>query len=46
MGFLKEFRDFAVRGNVMDVAIGVIIGAAFYNIIQALVDSVILRGRG
>ena len=42
MGFVKEFRDFAVRGNVMDLAIGVIIGGAFNNIIKALVDAVIM----
>ena len=37
MGFVKEFRDFAMRGNVMDLAIGVIIGGAFNNIVKALV---------
>lgn len=34
--FLKEFRDFALRGNVMDMAIGVIIGAAFSDIVTSL----------
>jgi large conductance mechanosensitive channel len=42
MGFMKEFRDFAVRGNVMDLAIGVIIGGAFNKIVTALVSSIIM----
>ena len=41
MGFLKEFRDFAVKGNAMDLAVGVIIGAAFNNIVKSLVDDII-----
>ncbi len=41
MGFIKEFRDFAVRGNVIDLAVGVIIGGAFNKIIGSLVDDVI-----
>ncbi|MCI2048533.1 MAG: large conductance mechanosensitive channel protein MscL [Lachnospiraceae bacterium] len=40
-GFFKEFREFALKGNVMDMAIGVIIGAAFQNIIKALTDNII-----
>lgn len=39
--FLKEFRDFALRGNVMDMAIGVIIGAAFSDIVTSLTDNFI-----
>ena len=39
--FLQEFKDFALRGNVMDLAIGVIIGAAFQSIIKSLVDDII-----
>jgi len=39
---MKEFKDFAVRGNVMDLAIGVIIGGAFNKIVTALVDSIIM----
>jgi large conductance mechanosensitive channel len=39
---LKEFREFAMRGNVMDLAVGVIIGAAFGKIITSLVDDVIM----
>ena len=39
---LKEFREFAMRGSVMDLAIGVIIGAAFGKIITSLVDDVLM----
>lgn len=40
--FLKEFRDFAMRGNVIDLAVGVIIGAAFGKIVDALVTNVVM----
>ena len=39
---LKEFRDFAMRGNVVDLAIGVIIGAAFGKIVDALVNDIVM----
>ena len=39
---LKDFRDFAMRGNVVDLAIGVIIGAAFGKIVDALVNDIIM----
>lgn len=39
--FFSEFREFALRGNVMDLAIGVIIGAAFQGIVKSLVDDII-----
>jgi large conductance mechanosensitive channel len=39
---LKAFRDFAVRGNVIDIAVGLIIGAAFGVIVKSLVDDVIM----
>src|SRR5467141_3211208 len=39
---LKEFKEFAMRGNVMDLAVGVIIGAAFGKIISSLVEDVIM----
>ena len=39
---LKEFRDFAMRGNVVDMAVGIIIGAAFGTIVKSLVDDVIM----
>lgn len=42
MGFIKEFKEFAIKGNVLDLAIGVIIGGAFNKIVGALVDSVIM----
>ncbi|EGU2271438.1 large conductance mechanosensitive channel protein MscL, partial [Salmonella enterica] len=37
MSFIKEFREFAMRGNVVDLAVGVIIGAAFGKIVSSLV---------
>ena len=42
MGYLKEFKEFAMRGNVIDLAVGVIIGASFGKIVTALVDDVIM----
>ncbi len=39
---LKEFREFALKGNVMDLAIGVIIGAAFNSIVSSLVDDIFM----
>lgn len=39
---LKEFKDFALRGNVVDMAVGIIIGAAFGAIVKSLVDDVIM----
>lgn len=41
MGFVKEFKDFAVKGNMLDLAIGVIIGGAFNNIVKSLTDDII-----
>jgi large conductance mechanosensitive channel len=38
----KEFKEFAMRGNVIDLAVGVIIGAAFGKIVASLVDDIIL----
>lgn len=40
--FLKEFKDFAMKGNVIDMAVGVIIGAAFGKIVSSLVDDIIM----
>ena len=40
MRILKEFKDFALKGNAMDLAIGIIIGAAFGKIISSLVEDV------
>lgn len=42
MGALREFREFAVKGNVIDLAVGVIIGAAFSKIVDSLVKDVIM----
>ena len=42
MSFLKEFKEFAVRGNVIDMAVGVIIGAAFGKIVTSLVGDVLM----
>jgi large conductance mechanosensitive channel len=42
MGMMKEFKEFAVKGNVMDLAIGVIIGAAFGKIVSSLVANILM----
>jgi len=42
MGMISEFKEFAMRGNVIDLAVGVVIGAAFGKIVTALVDKVIM----
>jgi large conductance mechanosensitive channel len=42
MGLIKEFKEFAVKGNAMDLAVGVIIGAAFGKIVSSLVDDIIM----
>lgn len=42
MSFLKEFREFAMRGNVVDMAVGVIIGGAFGKIVSSVVNDVIM----
>ena len=42
MGLAKEFKEFAMKGNVIDMAVGVIIGAAFGKIITSLVEDVIM----
>jgi large conductance mechanosensitive channel len=42
MGFLKEFREFALKGNVMDMAVGIIIGGAFGIIVKSMIDDVIM----
>ena len=41
-GFLTEFKTFIARGNVMDMAVGVIIGGAFSNITNSLIDDVVM----
>ena len=42
MGFVKEFKTFVMRGNVMDMAVGIIIGVAFGKIISSLVNDILL----
>ena len=42
MGMAKEFKEFAVKGNVIDLAVGVIIGAAFGKIVESLVGDIIM----
>lgn len=42
MGFFKEFKEFAMKGNVVDMAVGVIIGGAFGKIVTSLVNDVIM----
>ena len=46
MGFVKEFKEFAMKGNVMDMAVGVIIGGAFGKIVTSLVDDVLMPAIG
>lgn len=41
MGFVKEFKEFALKGNVVDLAVAVVIGAAFGKIVSSLVDDII-----
>jgi len=42
MSFVDEFKKFALRGNVIDLAVGVVIGAAFGKIVTSLVDNIIM----
>ena len=42
MGMLQEFKEFALKGNVVDMAVGIIIGAAFSTIVRSLVDDIIM----
>ena len=42
MGFVKEFKEFAMKGNVMDMAVGVIIGGAFGKIVTSLVNDILM----
>jgi large conductance mechanosensitive channel len=46
MGFWQEFKSFAMKGNVIDLAVGVIIGGAFGKIVTALVDDIVMPGIG
>lgn len=42
MGFFKDFKSFAMKGNVLDLAVGVIIGAAFGKIVTAVVNDLLM----
>lgn len=46
MGMLQEFREFAMKGNVVDMAVGVIIGAAFGKIVESMVGNVLMPAIG
>ncbi|MDY0021953.1 large-conductance mechanosensitive channel protein MscL [Arenimonas caeni] len=46
MGMLSEFKEFAMRGNVVDLAVGVVIGAAFGKIVASLVNDIIMPAVG
>ena len=46
MGILREFREFAIKGNVIDLAVGIIIGAAFGKIVNSLVEDVLMPPLG
>jgi large conductance mechanosensitive channel len=42
MGMMKEFKEFAMRGNVMDMAVGIVVGAAFGKIVSSFVNDVLM----
>ena len=42
MGIVKEFKEFILKGNMVDLAVGIVIGAAFSNVVKTLVDSIIM----
>ena len=46
MGFVKEFREFALKGNMMDLAVGIVIGVAFGAVVKSLVDEIIMPVAG
>ena len=46
MGLVKEFKEFALKGNVLDLAIGVIIGAAFGKVVSSFVDDILMPPLG
>lgn len=46
MGFMKEFKEFAMRGNVIDMAVGVVIGGAFGKIVSSLVSDIVMPPLG
>lgn len=46
MGMVKEFKEFAMRGNVVDMAVGIVIGAAFGKIVSSFVNDVLMPPLG
>jgi len=46
MGFVQEFKEFAIKGNVVDMAVGIIVGAAFGKVVSSLVNDVIMPPLG
>ncbi|HLT94238.1 MAG TPA: large conductance mechanosensitive channel protein MscL [Membranihabitans sp.] len=42
MGMLKDFKEFAVKGNMVDMAVGIVLGAAFGTVVKSLVDDIIM----
>lgn len=46
MGLLQEFKEFAVKGNMIDMAVGIVIGAAFGKIVSSLVESIVMPSLG
>ena len=42
MGMIKEFKEFAVKGNMLDMAVGIVLGAAFGTVVKSLVDDVLM----
>ena len=42
MGIIKEFKEFAMRGNVLDMAVGVVVGGAFGKIVTSLINNIIM----
>jgi large conductance mechanosensitive channel len=46
MGIVKEFKDFAVKGNMIDMAVGIIIGAAFGKVVSSLVNDILMPPLG
>lgn len=42
MGMIKEFEEFAIKGNMMDMAVGIILGAAFGTVVKSLVDDILM----
>ena len=46
MGFIQDFRDFALRGNIVDMAVGVVIGVAFGKVVSSAVDDLLMPPLG